>query len=47
MYKNLVTNPFGDVVERTDYGTHKNQLKLFDEKILTKKAWLSHILYVY
>ena len=30
MYKNLVENPFGDIVERTDYGTHKNQLNLFD-----------------
>ena len=30
MYKNLVVNAFGDVVERTDYGTHKNQLNLFD-----------------
>ena len=29
-YKNLVVNAFGDVVERTDYGTHKNQLNLFD-----------------
>ena len=28
--KNLVINPFGDLVERTDYGTHKNQLNLFD-----------------
>ena len=30
MYKNLVVNAFGDTVERTDYGTHKNQLNLFD-----------------
>ena len=30
MYRNLVVNAFGDVVERTDYGTHKNQLNLFD-----------------
>lgn len=30
MYKNLVENAFGDIVERTDYGTHKNQLNLFD-----------------
>jgi hypothetical protein len=29
-YKNLVVNAFGDVVERTDYGNHKNQLNLFD-----------------
>ena len=28
--KNLVENPFGDLVERTDYGTHSNQLNLFD-----------------
>tara|TARA_B100000900_G_C20371841_1_gene630747 strand:- start:66 stop:203 length:138 start_codon:yes stop_codon:yes gene_type:complete len=28
MYKNLVVNAFGDVVERTDYGTHKNQIKI-------------------
>jgi len=28
--KNLVINPFGDLVERTDYGNHKNQLNLFD-----------------
>tara|TARA_X000001036_G_C20667346_1_gene801199 strand:+ start:436 stop:639 length:204 start_codon:yes stop_codon:yes gene_type:complete len=32
MYKNLVENPFGDLVERGlyDYGNHKNQLNLFD-----------------
>ena len=30
MYKNLVINAFGDLVERTDYGNHKNQLNLFD-----------------
>ena len=30
MYRNLVVNAFGDTVERTDYGTHKNQLNLFD-----------------
>ena len=30
MYKNLVENAFGDIVERTHYGTHKNQLNLFD-----------------
>ena len=28
--KNLVENPFGDIVERTDYGNHRNQLNLFD-----------------
>ena len=30
--KNLKINAFGDVVERGlyDYGTHKNQLNLFD-----------------
>ena len=30
--KNLVENAFGDVVERGlyDYGTHQNQLNLFD-----------------
>ena len=28
--KNLMINAFGDVVERTDYGNHKNQLNLFD-----------------
>ena len=42
MYKNLVENAFGDIVERTDYGTHKNQLTLFDKeinaKIIEKKA---------
>jgi len=31
--KNLVENAFGDIVERTDYGTHKNQLKLFEKKV--------------
>ena len=31
MYKNLVINAFGDLVERTDYGYHKNQLNLFDQ----------------
>jgi len=38
--KNLVENAFGDIVERTDYGTHKNQLKLFEKKvkIIEKKA---------
>ena len=30
MYKNLVINAFGDLIERTDYGNHKNQLNLFD-----------------
>ena len=25
-----VVNAFGDVVERTDYGNHRNQLNLFD-----------------
>ena len=30
MYRHLVVNAFGDTVERTDYGTHKNQLNLFD-----------------
>ena len=35
--KNLIVNAFGDVVERGlyDYGTHKNQLNLFDN---TKKG---------
>ena len=28
--KNMVVNAFGDIVERTDYGNHKNQLNLFD-----------------
>jgi hypothetical protein len=28
--KNLVENAFGDIVERTDYGNHRNQLNLFD-----------------
>ena len=28
--KNLMINAFGDVVERTDYGNHKNQLNLFN-----------------
>ena len=28
--KNLIVNAFGDLVERTDYGNHKNQLNLFD-----------------
>jgi hypothetical protein len=28
--KNLVENAFGDIVERTDYGNHKNQLNLFN-----------------
>ena len=28
--KNLVINAFCDLVERTDYGNHKNQLNLFD-----------------
>ena len=28
--KNLIINAFGDLVERTDYGNHKNQLNLFD-----------------
>ena len=31
--KNLVENAFGDIVERTDYGTHKNQLNLFEKKV--------------
>ena len=35
MYKNLVVNAFGDVVERTDYGTHKNQITIDFKK---KKA---------
>jgi len=26
--KNLTINAFGDLVERTDYGNHKNQLNL-------------------
>ena len=28
--KNLIENAFGDLVERTDYGNHKNQLHLFN-----------------
>lgn len=28
--KNIVENAFGDMVERTDYGNHKNQLNLFN-----------------
>ena len=28
--KNMVVNAFGDIVERTDYGNHRNQLNLFD-----------------
>ncbi len=30
--KNMIRNPFGDLVERGlyDYGNHKNQLNLFD-----------------
>jgi len=30
--KNMIENPFGDLVERGlyDYGNHKNQLNLFD-----------------
>jgi hypothetical protein len=28
--KNMVENAFGDLVERTDYGNHKNQLHLFN-----------------
>jgi len=28
--KNLIVNAFGDLVERTDYGNHSNQLNLFD-----------------
>jgi hypothetical protein len=28
--KNMVENAFGDMVERTDYGNHKNQLNLFN-----------------
>ena len=28
--KNMIENAFGDVVERTDYGNHKNQLHLFN-----------------
>jgi len=30
--KNLMINAFGDLVERTDYGNHKNQLNLFNRK---------------
>ena len=26
--KNLVINAFGDIVERTDYGNHKNQISI-------------------
>ena len=26
--KNLVINAFGDLVERTDYGNHKNQIPI-------------------
>jgi len=29
--KNLTINAFGDLVERTDYGNHKNQLNLQDK----------------
>lgn len=26
--KNIVENAFGDMVERTDYGNHKNQISI-------------------
>ncbi len=44
--KNLVINPFGDLVERTDYGTHKNQLNLFDNlnEIVEEKTTANDIL---
>ena len=44
--KNLVINPFGDLVERTDYGTHKNQLNLFDNlnEIVEEKTTVDNIL---
>ena len=29
--KNLTINAFGELVERTDYGNHKNQLNLQDK----------------
>ena len=44
--KNLVINPFGDLVERTDYGTHKNQLNLFDNlnEVVEEKTTTDNIL---
>ena len=44
--KNLVINPFGDLVERTDYGTHKNQLNLFDNlnEVVEEKTTANDIL---
>ncbi len=44
--KNLVINPFGDLVERTDYGTHKNQLNLFDNlnEVVEEKRTANNIL---
>ena len=46
MYRNLVVNAFGDVVERTDYGTHKNQLNLFDNlnEVVEENVTVSDIL---
>ena len=43
MYKNLVINAFGDLVERTDYGNHKNQLNLFDN-LDEKPSYLDSLL---
>ena len=44
--KNLVINAFGDLVERTDYGNHKNQLNLFDNlnEIVEEKETANDIL---
>ena len=46
--KNLVENPFGDLVERGlyDYGNHKNQLNLFDNlnEVVEEKITANDIL---
>ena len=44
--KNLVINAFGDLVERTDYGNHKNQLNLFDNlnEVVEEKTTTNDIL---
>ena len=44
--KNLVENPFGDIVERTDYGNHRNQLNLFDNlnEVVQEKVTVADIL---
>jgi len=46
--KNLVENPFGDLVERGlyDYGNHKNQLNLFDNlnEVVEEKTTVNDIL---